>query len=78
MDLFNDINHEHIIIYNTSFKPEVLSELIDFLIKYSKFKPNEIQEIINSSINISPYNLIKIFNFIMSIKFFYNSFSNTN
>lgn len=63
MGLFNDVDHDHIITYNTSPEPELSNELIDFLMRYRKFEPNEMREVINSGINISPYDSKKHFNF---------------
>ena len=79
MDLFKDVDHDHIITYNTSPEPELSDELINYLMRYRKFQPNEMRELINSGINISPYDSKKnILIFTISIKFFHNSFPGTN
>ncbi|CAI2194859.1 4547_t:CDS:2, partial [Funneliformis geosporum] len=63
MDLFKDVDHDHIITYNTSPEPELSDELINYLMRYRKFQPNEMRELVNSGINISPYDSKKHFNF---------------
>ncbi|CAB4439970.1 unnamed protein product [Rhizophagus irregularis] len=37
MDLFKDVDHDYIIIYNASPEPELSDELINYLMRYRKF-----------------------------------------
>ncbi|GES78735.1 C2H2-type zinc finger transcription factor [Rhizophagus clarus] len=63
MDLFDDVDQEHIITYNSSPEIEMSDELVHFLMRYRKFQPNEMREVVNSGINISPYDPKQHFNF---------------
>ena len=55
MELFDNIDQEHIITYNSFPKIEISDELVNFLMRYCKFQPKEMREVVNSGINISPY-----------------------